>query len=140
MTSEAPSGPKCLGKVRFKKTLNQDDYSCQEIINHLTQKVGVRQETEKTCEEPPAYRFHRREIHLMSDSLLGATLGLEPISSPYVQNSSRAYRLDPWGWEGSFCIGPVWCPSSPRTSALRQRGPHLPLHCWIPEPTSVPDT
>lgn len=38
-----------------KKKLNQGNYSCQEIINHLTQRLGVGHE------EPQACRFHRRK-------------------------------------------------------------------------------
>lgn len=49
MTSNAPFWLQSLRKVRFKKKLNQDNYSCQAIINHLTQRLGVGREEPHTC-------------------------------------------------------------------------------------------
>lgn len=63
----------------------------QEIINHLTHRLGVGQRPEKTCEDHMLANFTGGKPLSTSHTALGATLELEPVSSLPARAPSGAH-------------------------------------------------
>lgn len=88
-------------QVLRKKKLNQGNYSCQEIINHLTQRLGVGHE------EPQACRFHRRKaLSNVTQGVSGNTGTRTHVCNLPARAPSRAHGLGQW-WPMGTWAGPV---------------------------------
>lgn len=83
-----------------KKKLNQGNYSCQEIINHLTQRLGVGHE------EPQACRFHRRKGLSSHSGSQRQHWGQKPLYILPARAPFRAHGLGQW-WHMGTWAGPA---------------------------------
>ena len=122
--------------LRKKKKLNQGNYSCQEIINHLTQRLGVGHE------EPQACRFHgRKALSNVTRGVSGNTGSRTHVCNLPARAPCRAHGLGQWARETGTASCTIWGLSPPPKYKLCDSTDHTSFATvGFPVPSFVPGT